>query len=156
MSRNGYWSFGVITRHSLILVVAGLSYVAMGFSIEFIVPGNNRWQSLVIARNVMPLDCWGYVFMTSGFLVALLAHWPNRSRTWGYTILTGLAVGWSMMYFLGAFFIDRPGSNISFGFVWGLQGFVWWAISGLPDIAVNGKGRMPLWTCKESKVKHII
>lgn len=155
MSRDGFWSFGAITRHSIVLVVAGFSYVAMGFSIEYIVPGGPRWLALVVARNVMSLDLWGYVFMTLGLLVALLAHWPNRARTWGYTILTGLSVAWSMFYFLGVFFVDQKGSNISLGFVWGLQGFVWWAISGLPDIAANGKGRMPLWIKKEDTPSHM-
>lgn len=154
MSIDKKWRFGVVTRHSLVLVVAGLSYVAVGSSINYIVTGGPRWQALVVARNVMSLDAWGYVFIISGFLVAIIAHWPSQARTWGYTILTGLAAAWSMFYLLGAFFGPQPGSNISIAFVWGLQAFVWWAISGLPDIATNGKGRMPLWTTKKKKSDH--
>lgn len=156
MSRNGVWSFGAITRHSLVLVIAGLSYAAVGSSITYIIPGGPRWQALVVARNVMDLDKWGYLFIAVGILVALIAHWPNRARTWGYTILTGISVAWSMFYFLGAFFVPQVGGNISLGFVWGLQGFVWWAISGLPDIAANGKGRMPLWIKKENTPSHTV
>lgn len=144
------WSFGKISRHSLILVVAGLSFVALGWSIQQYQPGGYRYQALSVAREVMSLSSWGYVFIALGLLVTIVAHWPNIGRVWGYTILTGLSLAWSMFYFLGAFSAAHLGDNLSSGIVWGLQAFVWWAISGLPDIN-QGMGRMPLWIGSRKK-----
>lgn len=146
MSRNRNWNFGQVTRHSLVLVVTGLSFIAMGVSFRYYVSGTPRWEALVVARNVMSIDAWSWVFITAGSLVVVIAHWPDRARIWGYSILTGLSLAWSAFYFMGTFFADSPGSNLSTAFVWGLQAFVWWAISGLPDVTATRKGWMPLWT----------
>lgn len=141
------FTFGHVTRHTVILVAAGLSFIAMGVSIrEYLIDGP-RYESLIIARNVMSLDYWGDVFIVAGVLVCIFAHWPHMARAWGYTILTGMCTAWAAFYLLGTLFADRPiAANISQAAVWGLQGLIWWAISGLPDVAATRKARMPLWT----------
>lgn len=143
----GNWSFSHITRHSIILVAAGLSFIAMGVSIRQYVPGGARWESLIVARNVMSLDWWGIVFIVTGAFVIMFAHWPHIARTWGYTILTGICGAWATFYLMGTIFADRPvAAGLSNAAVWGFQAFIWWSISGLPDVAADVKVRMPLWT----------
>lgn len=142
------WVFSPVTRHSLILMVAGFTLIATGVSFHKYIPGAPRWEALVVARNVMTLDSWGKVFMGAGVLVVLLAHWKDLARIWGYSVLTGICVGWATFYFVGSFFAPDPVTNLSLGCVWAFQGFVWWAISGLPD-TTTWKVRMPLWVNKD-------
>ncbi len=141
----GKFSFSHITRHSIILVAAGLSFVAMGLSIQNYIVGGPRYELLVVARNVMPLDWWGWMFILSGLTATIFAHWPHIARTWGYIILTGVSVAWAMFYIMGTVLVKTRFDGLSQGAFWLLQGFIWWSISGLPDVAKNGKLRMFPW-----------
>lgn len=118
-------------RHSLVLMVAGLVFVLIGFSYIFAEPTPARMQALSIAVAWMPLKYWGYVFMLAGVLAIISSRWPPISKTWGYMVLTGLSAGWGAFYAMGVIFDHSPVANLSGTLSWGLIGFLWWAISGL-------------------------
>ena len=122
-------------RHSLVLGVAGGVYIAVGLVYILTAPTDGRLSGLRLAVSIAPMDAWGVLWIVVGQLALISARWPPASRTWGYTVLTGLAACWSSMYLLGAFLLGAPGSGISGALVWALVAFLWWAIAGLvnPD-----------------------
>lgn len=131
------------TRHSLVLLVAGLAYVCIGIAYHYIIPGGPRWEALVVARHWIPLDAWATVFVIVGIMSIISSRWPPFADSWGYAVLTGLSSGWGAFYFAGVIFENTPMSNLTAGFVWWLVAFMWWAISGLinPDRAVIVNGQ---------------
>lgn len=123
-------------RHSLVLMVGGLVYVAVGASFLSSAPlGERRALTLKVALNIMPIQHWSWLFIACGLLAMASSRWPTFSDSWGYIVLTGLSSGWSAMYFGGYFLGEAPSANTSYGLIWGLMAFMWWAISGLvnPD-----------------------
>lgn len=122
-------------RHSLVLLVAGLSYTATGLSYILAEPTKTREVALHFPLAWAPIGFWGILFMAAGALVVLSSRWPTFAETWGYMVLTGLSTGWSLAYVAGVIFSNSPATNLSGGLVWGLLAFLWWAISGLlnPD-----------------------
>lgn len=119
------------TRHSMVLLVAGLAYIGIGCSLI----GNDlpptREQSLIVALRFFPVDVYGWVFALCGGLAVLSSRWPAMAETWGYVVLTGLSAGWGTTYLMGVIVAHTPKANISSALVWGLIAFMWWAISGL-------------------------
>lgn len=123
------------TRHSMVLLVAGLVYVGVGLSLisNELTPG--RAHSLAVALQIFPVEFWGWVWVLCGLMAVISSRWPAMAETWGYVVLTGLSSGWSATYLAGVVVTHSPRSNISSALVWGLVAFLWWAISGLvnPD-----------------------
>lgn len=122
-------------RHSLALLVAGLMYVAIGFSYTTIEQTQSRSVIFQYALQWMSFQKWGIVFMIAGVLAIISARWPPVSETWGYTVLTGLSAGWAAFIAAGVIFGDSPFSNLSGVAPWGLIAFMWWVISGLVNPA---------------------
>lgn len=122
-------------RHSLVLMVAGLVYIAIGYSLFVTEPTETRVQALHFALLWWDFQVWGIVFAVCGGLAILSSRWPPVSETWGYTALTGLSAGWAGFYLMGILLYTSPWQNISGVLSWGLVAFMWWAISGLvnPD-----------------------
>lgn len=124
-------------RHSLVLTVGGLVYILLGFSFFSLDPQytERRERALTIALRMAPLKVWALCFVAAGTLAFVSSRWPAFSSSWGYAVLTGLSAAWASMYMLGYILADAPSSNITYGLVWGLMAFHWWAISGLvnPD-----------------------
>ena len=118
-------------RHSLVLTVAGLIYIAIGASYFVTEITPSRARALVVALELLALKQWGVVFILSGALAMISARWPPISRTWGYMVLCGLSAGWSAVYLTGVVLIGAPSTNLSSFVTWGLIAFLWWAISGL-------------------------
>lgn len=118
-------------RHSLVLIVAGLFYIALGWVYISEPSTPARRVALQIALDWMSFDGWGAVFIFAGILSIISSRWPPISETWGYTVLTGLSAGWAAFYFAGVIFGNAPDSNVSGGLIWALVAFLWWAISGL-------------------------
>lgn len=118
-------------RHSLVLSVAGLIYIAIGISyfVTEITPSRSR--ALVVALEFLSIRHWGVIFILSGVLAIISARWPPISRTWGYMVLCGLSAGWSAVYLTGFLLVDAPSTNLSGFGTWGLIAFLWWSISGL-------------------------
>lgn len=133
--KHKYYGIRPWTRHGLVLMIAGLAYVGIGITYAFGKPGPSRTAALDIALRWMSLESWGFIFMLVGVLAVLSSRWPPFSRTWGYTVLTGMAAAWSAFYTAGILLSDSRASHLSGAFVWGLLAFMWWAISGLlnPD-----------------------
>lgn len=133
--RHPWRGFRPFQRHGLVLLVAGCVYIGVGLS--FI--GSEQLHSRIVALHYailwLPIQGWGGVFIISGLLAIISSRWPPVTRTWGYTILTGLSAGWAMFYLVGIGFHHSPISNITGALTWGLIAFLWWAISGLinPD-----------------------
>lgn len=132
---NPFFGFRPWKRHSLVLMVAGLAYVFVGLSYIIPDPTNARQEALVIALKWASMDTWGTIFVACGLVTTLSSRWPPLAETWGYTVLTGSSAGLSATYLFGVMFFDSPANNLSGFMIWGLMGFVWWAISGLvnPD-----------------------
>lgn len=119
-------------RHSLVLMVAGLVYIGLGVAFLNADPLSGlQKRQLQVALNMAAVDVWGWVFITAGLMAFLSSRWPTWSETWGYMVLCGLSSAWAATYFLGYVFVDAPISNITFGLVWALMSFLWWAVSGL-------------------------
>lgn len=125
------WGLRPWQRHSLVLTVAGISYFGTGLSYIFTTDYPARKKALVAARDWMPLYGWGYVFLLVGVLTLISSRWPAFAITWGYTTLTGLSILWCGFYLIGYLFRDAPATNFAGVLIWGLLGFLWWAISGL-------------------------
>jgi hypothetical protein len=123
------------TRHSAVLMVAGLVYVAFGISLIKTNLTYGRSLGLQVAIEYAPIEFWGIVWIVVGIMAMVSSRWPPVIETWGYMALTGLSAGWSATYLMSIIFEDAPAANLSFVFVWGLVAFLWWAISGLlnPD-----------------------
>lgn len=121
------------TRHSLVLFVAGAVYVAVGITFILADATPARKVALHYALELWSLDSWGAVFILAGALAILSSRWPPISKTWGYTVLTGLSAAWSAFYFFAIWFADAPTTNYSSVLSWALTAFMWWAISGLVD-----------------------
>jgi hypothetical protein len=119
------------TRHSLVLLVAGLCYFGVGFSYMFAEPGGGSYKNLAVARMWMPLHHWGLVFMFVAVLTMISSRWPPTADKWGYMVMTGLSAGWGAFYVMGVIFANVPTAAVSGAFVWWLLAFMWWAISGL-------------------------
>lgn len=131
------------TRHSLVLLVAGLTYIGIGYAyLTSVAVSPEREVALEVILNVMTFQQWGVVFVLVGCFVLVASRWPPASEKWGYSLLTGLATAWASGYVLSILFASSPISNISGAFVWGLVAFLWWAISGLnspPRVVINGR-----------------
>lgn len=138
-----FWGLRPWRRHGLILMVAGLMYILVGFAYILAGPNPTRNASLVVLLSIAPLSFWGGVFIFCGLLSMISSRWPPFTETWGYMVLTGVSLGWGSAYLLGVLFYGAPWTNINGFLTWGLLGFIWWAISGLlnPDkTAVTNNG----------------
>lgn len=126
MRRKKYW-----TRHSLVLTVAGLIYVGIGFA--FIVsPGYvGKDPSLKSALNLMDLDDWGVVYIVVGLGAMTSAHAPIGKKNWGYMLLTALSSAWAALYTMSVLFGGAPKIALLSGLIWLQLAFIWWAVSGL-------------------------
>lgn len=130
------WHLRSWKRHDVILLVAGLIYVLVGVS--YILrdePSPDQYIALEVLLRVASLKFYGGLFLAAGTLCMVSSRWPPHNDSWGYMILTGLSLGWGSAYLMGVIFLGSPWININGFFVWGLLGFLWWAVSGLlnPD-----------------------
>jgi len=122
-------------RHSQVLAVAGVVYVAYGVSMAWLRSTNDRENGLILAINVMPLSAWGMVWISVGLLAVASTRWPPQSETWGYAAMSGLAALWGAMYLFGMPFRDQWTASVPGVLIFFLMSFLWWGISGLmnPD-----------------------
>ena len=120
-----------IERHSLILLTAGLMYIAMGISLIAIEPTHQPRTSLYYAFRMLPHEIWGIFFMLIGGTAILSGRWPTFSITWGYIVLTGFSGGWAAIYCLGALYAAGKSTAAIGALSWILITFLWWALSGL-------------------------
>lgn len=118
-------------RHSLVLIVAGLVYIAIGWGYIHEPRTAGQALALQLALKWWPMFFWGVIFVLAGVLAIVSSRWPPVSETWGYIVLTGLSAGWGAFYLMGIWFGNSPEANYSGFLIWGLLGFMWWAISGL-------------------------
>lgn len=119
------------TRHSLVLLIAGLVYVCIGLVYIRTPTGSPTWTALVSAREWLSLDAWAIIWIIVGCLSMISSKWPPVAEKWGYMALTGLAAAWGTFYFLGVIFGHNTIGSSAVGLVWWLIGFMWWSISGL-------------------------
>lgn len=129
--KRAYFMLRPFRRHGVVLLVAGLVYIAIGLSYMLTDPAPQIKEALVIAEVWFPLDVWGGVWFGAGLLALISSRWPPIFESWGYMVLTGLAAGWSATYLMGIIFHGTPLSNLRSVAVWGLLAFLWWAVSGL-------------------------
>lgn len=119
------------TRHSLVLVGAGLVYIGIG--VAFILsPGYvGKDPSLHSALRLFSLDQWGLVYILAGSLAFLCAFFPLGKKVWGYMVLTALSSAWAFLYVMSTFVNNAPKITLLSGLLWLLLAFIWWAVSGL-------------------------
>lgn len=120
-------------RHSMVLIVAGLVYIAIGITYLQAEPTPERLNSLQYATDWLEYNTWGYVFIFVGLLAVISSRWPPFSETWGYFVLTGQSAAWAGFYLAGIVFSDTGVTYLSAVLSWGLIGFMWWAISALQN-----------------------
>lgn len=130
---RSWWGLRPWKRHSTILMVVGFLFVLIGLGYAFSPPTEGRTNSLRVILQVAPIQVWGGMFVISGLLAMLSSRWPPLNNTWGYMLLTGISSGWSATYLTGWMFFGSPTANLGQCLVWGILGFMWWAISGLPN-----------------------
>lgn len=129
-----WWGIRKPSRHSVVLLIAGISYVALGISFRLYnlaaVPKRSL-VNLTLALRWMPLKAWGLVFIFAGLLVILSSCWPRKKLLWGYVVLTGLSAVWSGFYFASVLVYRSTKNNMAGGITWALLSFLGLAISGL-------------------------
>lgn len=125
------WGVRPWTRHSLVLMVAGLIYASIGVAYRNLDVSEERLAALQVALSLWPLEIWGDIFLVSGILAFISSRWPVVAETWGYIVLTGLSAAWGATYAMGVILGESPGSNYTTAALWSLVAFMWWAISGL-------------------------
>lgn len=130
-AHRNLWALRPWSRHGIILLVAGFIYAIVGVSYILAKPSSNRANSLEILLRIAPLSVWGGIFVLAGILTMLSSRWPIFAETWGYVVLTGLSTGWGSAYLMGILFAKAPWTNVNGFLLWGLLGFMWWAVSGL-------------------------
>ena len=132
------------TRHSLVLLVAGLVYIVIGVVYLNTQENGPAWASLAIAREWLPIDALGALWIIVGVMAILSARWPPKVETWGYMALTALSANWGSFYILGVIFGYNTIGSLAVGLMLLLVAFLWWAISGLlsPELerVKNGRG----------------
>lgn len=135
MSKIKRWfTFRPWRRHSLVLMVGGCIYILIGISLLGIDELSARQATAwTIGLKLMGIEQFALLHVLAGLLACVSSTWPDFSDKWGYSVLTGLASGWSAVYILGFLMADAPVGNIYAGLVWGLMAFLWWAISGLTN-----------------------
>lgn len=131
MTKFSSWRFSHWTRHSLILLGAGLIYIAIGIGFINAPPLIGKDPSLKIALHWISLDQWGYIFIACGICAIAASTWPIGKKVWGYMILTALSLAWCSFYVLAIIFYGAPKIVWISGLTWGLLAFIWWAVSGL-------------------------
>lgn len=134
-----FWGIRPFERHSLVLMVAGFVYIAIGFTYLTAEPTPVRVHALQYALNWLSYNHWGVVFMLVGLMAIISSRWPPISETWGYVVLTGQSAAWALFYMAGVVFGDAANSGLTAVMSWGLIGFLWWAISGLVNPALVQK-----------------
>lgn len=112
-------------------MVAGFVYVIIGISYITAEATPSRTLALKYALDRFPMEVWGVLFVLAGLMAIVSSRWPPISKTWGYIVLTSLSVIWALFYLAGVIFNDASNSLVSGVGLWGLNGFLWWAISGL-------------------------
>lgn len=126
MSKQRRW-----TRHSLVLVGAGLVYVGIGVAF-ILAPGYvGKDPSLKSALRLLTLDQWGIVYILIGTIALISAFLASGRKIWGYMVLTALSSAWAFLYVMSTFLNDAPKITLLSGLLWLLLAFIWWAVSGL-------------------------
>lgn len=115
----------------MVLVMAGLIYVGLGYSF-ITAPGYvGKDPSLHSALRLLSMDGWGIVYMACGALAAISAFSPIGKKAWGYMILTANSSVWAFLYILSVFTGGAPKLTFLSSLIWLLLAFIWWAVSGL-------------------------
>lgn len=128
-----WWGLRPWKRHSTILVVVGFMFVLAGIQYIVAKPSKAREEALYALTQFAPVQFWGGLFVLAGLSAMISTRWPPLAETWGYMVLTGLSSGWAATYLTGVIFFHAPTTNLSQVIIWGCLGFMWWAISGLPN-----------------------
>lgn len=139
-----WWGLRPWKRHSTILSVVGFLFVLTGIQYVFGTPSKAREEALRALTQFAPVQFWGILFMAAGLSAMISTRWPPLAETWGYMVLTGLSSGWAATYLTGIIFFHQPTTNYSQVIIWSSLGFMWWAISGLPNperTVVDNHGR---------------
>lgn len=129
-------------RHGQVLTVAGTVYIYTGLVYALTPTTASRESALRVALEWAPLSFYGIVFIVVGSLAIVSSRWPPASETWGYTAMTGLAVAWAGVYLFGIVF-GAPLGGLSAVSLWGMIGYLWYAISGLVNPADLQRMRPP-------------
>lgn len=122
------------SKHTRVLVAAGLSYVGIGFTYVVAEPSRSREQALAIALQLFPIQLWGWIFASIGIVTIISSRWPPVTKRWGYALVTGAAAGWAATYALGVVIRDSPPQNLSGALLWANFAYLWYVVSGLPEL----------------------
>lgn len=122
------------SRYSLVLLVGGLTYIAVGLSKMFNGISDAREEALVFALDILSIETWGAVFMLVGFAAAITAVWMPSYRVWGYLLLTGFSTAWGLFHIEGILLADANTEALSSSLLWCLTAFMWWALGSMVPV----------------------
>lgn len=130
-----YWKtalgFRPWSRHSLILITAGLVYIGAGVARLRTSGDVSEEHSLYYADQLLNLPYWGFLFIAVGIFAIVSARWPFHPKNLGYAALTGCSAGWASFYIIGFSTTPAGYAGLGVGLMWALVAFMWWGISGL-------------------------
>jgi len=133
MRPSQWWGLRPWKRHSTILMVIGFLFALFGVQYITSKPTPARELALAAVLRIAPIHIWGGVFIMVGLLAMISSRWPPIAERWGYMVLTSLSSTWAATYITGMVFFKAPLTNIGQSIIWAALGFMWWAISGLPN-----------------------
>ena len=114
-------------RRGAILLCYGIVWAIIGYG-QITSPAPDL-RGLRLLLQTMPLDVWGWIWVTSG-LIAIVSAWLPQERDWpGFLALPLMVLPWTVSYLLAWIIGDYPRG-------W-LASVVWGAIAA-PVLVVAG------------------
>jgi hypothetical protein len=120
-----------IGRRGAFLALFGCAYIMIGFSYTSDRPTTAVYQSLRVAIKVMPLWCYGVLWMLGGLFAIVVGLSPKRDG-YGFVAAIVLPTLWTLAYFVGWFNGDSARGWVS-GLIYLLIASAVAVVSGMPN-----------------------
>lgn len=106
----------MLGRRGAILLCYGTVWAIIGYG-QITSPAPDL-RGLRLLLQTMPLDAWGWIWVTSG-LIAIVSAWLPQGRDWpGFLALPLMVLPWSVSYLLAWIIGDYPRGWVA-AVVWG-------------------------------------
>lgn len=121
-------------RHRLNLMVAGVLYSAIGVILMVTPLTTEKTLALHFALMLAPADFWASVFVMVGSLTFFSSVVGVQNKKLIYSILSMISIAWGLFYICGVTITRSPATNLTYGIVWILIGFLWWSTSSMTHV----------------------
>src|SRR4051812_46706591 len=106
----------LLGRRGAILLSYGVVWAIIGYG-QITSPAPDL-RGLRLLLQMMPLDAWGWIWVTSG-LIAIISAWLPQERDWpGFLALPLMVLPWAVSYLLAWIIGDFPRGWVA-AVVWG-------------------------------------